>query len=97
MPTYITLIKWTDEGIKRVKDAPKRIQRARDAYKSVGGEMKDFYFLFGKYDMMAIAEVPSDEAMAKAVLMTARYGQASIETVKAFTEAEGIKIIEGLP
>jgi uncharacterized protein with GYD domain len=97
MPTYITLVKWTDEGIKTVKDAPMRVRRARDTYKSVGGEMKDFYFVFGKYDMIAIAEVPSDEAMAKAVLMTARYGQASIETVKAFTEAEGYEIIKGLP
>ncbi len=97
MPTYIMLIKWTGEGIKTVTDAPKRIERARNTFKSVGGELKDYYFTFGRYDMIGIAEAPSDEAMGKAILITARYGMASIETLKAFPEAEGYEIIKGLP
>lgn len=97
MPTYIMLIKWTQAGVDKVKDAPQRVQRARNTFKSVGGEMKDIYFTFGKYDMIAIAEAPSDEAMGKAALITAGFGAVRIETVKAFPEAEGLAIIKGLP
>lgn len=97
MPTYIMLIKWTQAGIEKVKDAPRRIERARSTFKSVGGEMKDLYFTFGKYDMIAISEAPSDEAIAKAALITAGFGAMRIESVKAFPEAGGYEIIKGLP
>jgi uncharacterized protein with GYD domain len=47
--------------------------------------------------MIAIAEVPSDEAMGKAALIIAGRAAASIETLKAFSEAEVYEIIKGLP
>ena len=97
MPTYVLLIKWTQKGIETVKDAPQRVELARETFKSVGGTLKELYFVFGKYDMVSIAEAPSDEAMGKAVLIVANRGAASIQTLKAFTEAEGLAIIRGLP
>ena len=59
--------------------------------------MKDFHFMFGRYDGITIVEAPSDEAMAKAVLIIGNRGMASIQTLKAFPEAEGLAIIKGLP
>ncbi|MGZ4902857.1 MAG: GYD domain-containing protein [Halobacteriota archaeon] len=97
MPTYILLNKWTEEGTKTVKDAPQRIEHARDTFKSVGGELKAFYFTFGRYDTIAVVEAPNDEAMANAVLKIASRGSARVETLKAFPEKEGYEIIKGLP
>ena len=97
MPSYIMLIKWTQKGIETVKDSPQRVELARNNLKSVGGNIKEVYFVFGKYDMVAIAEAPSDEAMAKAVLIIGSRGAASVQTLKAFSEAEGLAIIKGLP
>jgi uncharacterized protein with GYD domain len=97
MPSYVMLIKWTQAGIETVKDAPQRVELARNTFKSVGGNIKELYFVFGKYDMIAIAEAPGDEAMGKAVLIIAGRGAASIQTLKAFSEAEGMAIIKGLP
>jgi uncharacterized protein with GYD domain len=97
MPTYIMLIKWTQAGIETVKDAPQRIELARNTFKSVGGNPKELYFVFGQYDMVSIAEAPSDEAIGQAVLMIGSRGAASIQTLKAFSEAEGLAIIKGLP
>ncbi len=96
MPTYIVLLKWTDEGRKTVTDASKRVERARDAFKKFGAEQKAFYFTFGRYDMIAIVEAPSDEAMAKSILTAERWGAARMETLRAFSEAEGAEIIKGL-
>lgn len=97
MLSYIMLIKWTQAGIDKVKDTPQRVELARKTFKAVGGSLKELYFVFGKYDMVAIAEVPSDEAMGKAVLIIGGRGTASIQTLKAFSEAEGYEIINGLP
>lgn len=97
MPTYITFIKWTEEGIKTVKDVPKRVERGRNALKSIGGELKAQYFTFGRYDTIVIAEAPNDEAMAKQALIMGSFGAANAETLKAFTEIEFYEIIKGLP
>jgi uncharacterized protein with GYD domain len=95
MPTYIQLIKWTQKGIETVKDAPQRTERAHEMIKSVGGEQK-VYFTFGRYDIIVIVEAPNDETMAKLALGMGRGGNSSVETLKAFTEEEGLAIIKGL-
>lgn len=97
MHTYILLVKWTQVGIEKVKHAPQRIERARNTLKSVGGELKELFFVFGQYDIVVVAEAPSDEAMARAVLIIGSAGSASIQTLKAFSEAEGVEIINALP
>jgi uncharacterized protein with GYD domain len=97
MPSYILLIKWTQKGIETLKDSPQRVELARNNLKSVGGNLNEIYFVFGKYDMVGVAEAPSDEALAKAVLTIGSRGTASIQTLKAFSEAEGLAIINGLP
>ena len=97
MPTYIMLMKWTQAGIEQIKDDPQRIERLRNIFKSVGGEIKALYFTFGRYDKVVISEAPSDEAMGKALLMLGGFGTVSVETLKAFPEKDGLEIIKQLP
>ena len=97
MPTYIMLMKWTQAGIEQIKDDAQRIERLRNIFKSVGGDIKALYFTFGQYDKIVIAEASSDEAMAKAVLMLGGFGTVSVQTLKAFPEKDGLEIIRGLP
>ncbi len=96
MPTYVILLKWTDEGAKTAKDAPDRIARGREIWAKVGAKLKDFYFTFGRYDMIAVVEAQNDEMIAKAVLTGSGWGAARYETMRAFSEAEGADIIRGL-
>ncbi len=91
------LMKITQAAIDTIKESPQRVQRARDIFKSIGGELKAHYYTFGRYDMVGVVEAPSDEAMAKAFLMVRRFGTVSIETLKAFPESEGFEIIKGIP
>lgn len=97
MPTYIMLMRWTQTGTEQIEDDPQRIQRLRNIFKSVGGEIKALYFTFGRYDKVVIADAPSDEAMAKAVLTLGRFGTVQVETLKAFPEKDGLEIISELP
>ncbi|MGZ4914503.1 MAG: GYD domain-containing protein [Halobacteriota archaeon] len=94
---YILLVKWTQAGIVKAKDIPQRLERSRNVIKSVGGELKEIYFTFGRYDMIVTVEAPSDEAIGKATLAIAGAGAVTIETLKAFSEAEMSNILAGLP
>ncbi|MGZ4916126.1 MAG: GYD domain-containing protein [Halobacteriota archaeon] len=72
---------WTQAGTEQIKDDPQRIERLRNIFKSVGGEIKALYFTFGRYDKVVIVEAPSDEAMGKAVLMLGGFGTVHVETL----------------
>jgi uncharacterized protein with GYD domain len=72
MPTYITLMRWTSQGSKTVKDSPSRLDAARKAFQAAGLILKDFYMVTGRYDMVVISEAPDDIALAKATLSSRR-------------------------
>ncbi len=97
MPTYISLINYTDQGIRNVKDSPKRLDAAKKLLKDLGGEFKQFYLTMGSHDIVVVAEAPSDDAMAKFLLALSSLGNIRTTTLKAFPEAEYRKIIQGLP
>ena len=86
MPTYISLIKWTDQGIRNVKESPKRLDDFKKALEAVGGKLIGFYLTMGRYDMVLIVESPSDEVSTALVLSTASGGNIHTETMKAFPE-----------
>jgi uncharacterized protein with GYD domain len=95
MPTYITLLRYTPQGIEKIKESPARLEKAKAAMKAAGGEMKGFYLTMGAYDAVAISEAPSNEAYAKAMLAIASSGAVRTETLCAFPEAEYLKIVSG--
>ncbi len=97
MPTYITLLNWTQKGIENVKDSPARYDAFKELVQSLGGEVKATYMVTGRYDLIVITEAPSDEVVAKALLVTASKGNVSTETLRAFTEDEYRNIIATLP
>ena len=59
MPTFVTLLQWTQKGIENVKEGPSRLDQAREALKAVGGELKAYYLTLGEYDGVVISEVPA--------------------------------------
>ena len=97
MPTYITLARWTQKGLENVKEAPSRLDMAKEAYKAMGAEVKEMYLVMGEYDMVVISEVPDDQTMAKLLLSIGSQGSSRGETFRAFTEDEYRKIIAALP
>jgi uncharacterized protein with GYD domain len=97
MPTYVSMLRYTQQGISSVKNAPARMDAAKEAYKKAGGELKAIYLTLGQYDLVAIAEMPNDEAVARMALSMGMQGNIRTETIRAFTEAEFRKIAGSLP
>jgi uncharacterized protein with GYD domain len=92
MPTYISLLRWTQQGAAKVKESPKRLDAGRKAFKKLGVEIKDTYMTMGRYDLVCVIEGPDDESVAQALLTLGSQGNVQTETLKAWTEDEYRKI-----
>jgi uncharacterized protein with GYD domain len=86
MPTYISLARWTDQGVRNIKEAPQRIDAFKKGVQAAGGKLTGFYVTMGKYDIVTIVDAPNDEAVANMVLSTESKGNVRIQTLKASTE-----------
>jgi uncharacterized protein with GYD domain len=97
MATYVLLFRFTQKGVENIKEAPARIEKAKNLFKDLGAEVKQFFALMGEYDTMFIVEAPNDETVAKASLAIASFGNVSPQTLRAFTEQEFGQIVADLP
>ena len=97
MPLFILTINWTDQGIRGVKDAPKRAQASRDLAKKLGAEIKQIYLTSGESDLLAIVEAPSGDNVAKLAMTLGSQGNIRTRTARAWTESEFMKLIGELP
>ena len=93
MPTYILLVRWTTQGLQKIKESPSRLEAGKKAFEAAGIKLKAFYMVMGRYDQVSIAEAPDDATLAKALLSLASQGNLQTETLRAFTEDEYKKII----
>jgi uncharacterized protein with GYD domain len=96
MSGYVLLCNYTDQGIRNIKEVPKRRAAARELGKKLGVDIKAGYMALGTYDLIIHTEAASDEAMATFVLSLASKGNVRTTTVKVFPEAETDKIIAAL-
>ena len=94
---FICSINWTDQGIRNVKDSPKRAQAARDLAKNLGVEMKELYLTSGDTDLVTILEAANGDNVAKFAMAISAMGNVRTRTARAWTQAEMQKLISELP
>ncbi len=97
MSTYIVLGKFTQEGVTKIKDSPKRLAAAREVVRSLGGEIKEFYYTLGQYDFVAISEGPSNEAVMKSLFIIGSAGAVRTETLVAVPAEKVVEMIKEMP
>ncbi len=97
MPTYVTLMRWTQQGIANVKGSLDRLEDARKRARAAGGDIKAAYFTMGQYDAVIVSEAPSDEVASRNALGAGMLGFVRTETSRAYTEEEFRKLLGTLP
>ena len=93
MPKYVSLINWTDQGVKNYKDTVDRYEAAQKAANAAGARFIDAYWTVGNYDLVLIIEAPDDETATAALLTTAAAGNVRTTTLHAFDANEMRAII----
>ena len=97
MPIYVVLYKFTDQGIKTVKESPSRTAANIKAVEAMGGKVLGVYYTMGEYDLVSIGEMPNDEAMMNFLLRHGQLGTVRTTTLKAFTVEQFAELAKKLP
>jgi len=97
MPTYVSLVRYSDQGIRNIKESPARLDAAKKLAQSAGAEIKSFYLALGKYDIVLTVDAPNDETAMKLLLTLGSLGNVRTDTFGVFNETEFRKLIGSLP
>ena len=88
MATYVSLISWTDQGIKSFSDTLDRAEAGKQLAGKFGGALKEIYWTIGPYDIVAISEAPDDESATAFALALSSQGNVRTTTLRAFDAGE---------
>jgi uncharacterized protein with GYD domain len=88
MATYVLLAKFTDQGIRNVKDTVKRAEAFKAAAKKQNVTVKEFVWTLGTYDCVLLVEAPDDETMTAVCLGVGMMGNVQTQTMRAFTSSD---------
>ena len=97
MPTYISLVQFTDKGIQAAKQTTQRIADWAAEVQSKGVSVKQMYWTLGQCDQVCVFEAPDDETAASVLLTADKLGNIRTQTMRAFTASEMDKILARVP
>ena len=97
MSTFVITANWTDQGVRKIKDVPKRTKAARDLAKKLGVEIKDAFLTTGESDLLLILDAPDGANVAKFALAISSLGNVRTRISRAWPEAEYVKMMSELP
>ena len=88
MPTYVSLIHWTEQGIKNYKDTMQRLEDFTKLSESRGGRVREALYTVGEYDLVTVTEFPDDETATATLLQVGSLGNVRTNTMRAFDAGE---------
>jgi uncharacterized protein with GYD domain len=94
MPNYVSLINWTDQGVRNFKDTVDRYEAAQAAMGASGVTFKEAYWTVGPYDLVTVVEGSDDETATAALLGIAAQGNIRTTTMRAFSADEMRSVIQ---
>ena len=94
MARYVSLINWTEQGVRAFRDTVDRASAAATLFQSFGGSMVDIYWTLGAYDMVVVTDFPDEETATAALLRVSEAGNLRTTTLRAFDRDSMRAIIE---
>lgn len=93
MATYVTLVSWTEQGVKNAQETTRRAREFRSDVERRGGKVLGLYWTQGRYDIVVTVDFPDEQAAMAELLALGRVGNVRTETLRAFDENEMEQII----
>lgn len=94
MVTYVSLLKFTEQGFKQIKDSPKRLDAYAKAAKAAGVKLTAAYYTMGEYDLVLVNDAPDEEALLKVLLAQLSYGNVTSTTMRAFPPSKMKELLQ---
>ena len=96
MPTFVSLVNWTDQGVAHVRDTVARAEDAKRAAAAMGGSLKEIYWTVGSYDLVITADFPDDQTATAFLLALSSNGNVRTCTLRAYGPDEMNQILAKL-
>jgi uncharacterized protein with GYD domain len=96
VPHYISLMRWTTQGLAGLPGWRERVEEGQRTIEDSGGRLVGVYVTLGRYDVVEIFEAPDDEVAVEILMKLQRYGAEHTETLRAFTREEAEEIVRRL-
>ena len=93
MLTYVSLINWTEQGIRDFRHSVKRAENLCTLVDGVGGTVRELLWTVGEYDAVVVVEFPDDESGLAALLQVGSAGYIRTTTLRAFNSSEMSAVI----
>ena len=93
MATFVSLVSWTDQGVKDFRDSGKRADAFTQLVEKSGGSVKAVYWTLGPYDLVVITEAPDAETATAVLLQVGSLGNVRTTTMEAFDRAAFDRIV----
>jgi uncharacterized protein with GYD domain len=93
MPTYVSLINWTEQGIKNFRESTERAEDFTKLVEASGGRVRELLWTVGAYDIVSVVEFPDDESGVAALLRQGSAGNIRTNTMRAFSAGEMESIV----
>jgi len=97
MAINIVLWKFTEQGMKNIKESPSRLEAGIKAFEAAGGKMHCAYYTVGEYDLVTIGEIADEKAGLAHTLTMNMLGNVRSVTMQALTPADFAEIVAKVP
>lgn len=94
MPIFVTLYKFTDQGVRNIKDSPQRLKAAIKAFETKGGKILGAYYTVGEFDLIVVGEIADEQAGLAHTLATVSLGNVRSTTLRGYTATEFAEIVK---
>ena len=88
MAMYVSLLQFTEQGIRNVKDTIKRAAAATAEAEKMGLKVTDSFWTMGAYDVVLLLDGPDDATMTAFALKLGALGNVKTQTMRAFRREE---------
>jgi uncharacterized protein with GYD domain len=94
MPTYVSLINWTEQGIKNFKDTTQRAQDFTNSVEKAGGHVRELLWTVGEHDIVCVVDFPDDESLTASMLQVGAIGNIRTKTMRAFNAEQMTGVLD---
>jgi uncharacterized protein with GYD domain len=88
MAMYVSLLQFTDQGVRNVKDTSKRSEAATAEAEKMGVKIINIFWTMGAYDVVVLPDAPNDETVSAFSLKMGSLGNVKSQTMRAFRAEE---------
>jgi uncharacterized protein with GYD domain len=85
MTIYVSLGNLKSTAFEKFETIEDRDKKAKKVIESLGGKMISLFYTFGRYDFVAIVDMPSKESLVKFLAIVSKFGTVQTETLETIS------------